>query len=181
MIDPSPHLAQLVIRQATRGDLPCLEWEGEFTHFRRIYAEAYRMVESGKGLIWVAELNGTGVIGQLFVSLHGNRPELSDGRIRAYIYGFRVRPAYRNLGIGTNVMYSVEADLSQRGFRKAVLNVARQNHDAIRFYKRLGYQIVGSEEGHWSYLDEKGQRIDVHEPAWRIQKDLTRYIGITDE
>ena len=32
--------------------------------------------------------------------------------------------------------------------------------------------VVGSDPGYWSYIDDKGRRIDMHEPAWRMVKDL---------
>ncbi len=163
---------QVVIRQANRLDLPSLEWEGEYTHFRRLYADAYNMVEQGNAIIWIAEEDGSGLIGQLFVSLLGNRPELADGVTRAYIYGFRVRPQFRNNGIGTMIMHTVEDDIRERGFRQITLNVGQDNLAARRFYERLGYKVVEPDPGRWSYIDDKGKRRDVLEPAWRMLKDL---------
>ncbi len=160
------------IRQAKKDDLPALEWEGEYTHFRRLYAETYLMVEQGSAAIWIAEMNGTGLIGQCFVSLRRNRPDLADGTVRAYIYGFRVKPDYRNRGIGRRIMLTIEDDLHKRGFQQVTLNVGQENRDALRFYKRLGYTVIGSDPGYWSYIDDKGKRVDVHEPAWRMIKSL---------
>jgi len=160
------------IRQAEKDDLVSLEWNGEYTHFRRLYADTYMMVEQGKAIIWIAEIDGSGLIGQCFVSLKGNRPELADGIWRAYIYGFRVQPDFRNQGIGTRIMHTIEDDLKKRGFRQATLNVGKDNHDARRFYDRLGYIVTGEDPGQWSYIDDKGKRRDMHEPAWRMVKDL---------
>ena len=160
------------IRQATRDDLVALEWNGEYTHFRRLYAEAYMMVEQGNGIIWIAEADGDGLLGQCFVSLKGNRPELADGVNRAYVYGFRVRPQFRSQGIGTRLMHVIEEDLWKRGFRQVTLNVGKDNHQARCFYARLGYSVVGSDPGRWSYIDDKGKRRDMHEPAWRMIKNL---------
>ena len=97
------------IRQANKEDLIDLEWNGEYAHFRRLYADTYSMVQQGKAIIWIAEMNGSGLIGQCFVSLLGSRPELADGVDRAYIYGFRIQPQYRNHGIGTLIMRTIEA------------------------------------------------------------------------
>jgi len=165
-------LSQLVIRLAGEADLPALEWDGEYTHFRRLYADVYYGVVHHDALMWIAELPGQGLIGQLFISLISSRPELADGRLRAYVYGFRVKPAYRSQGIGTVMMQTVERDLYQRGFRRVTLNVGKENNAARRLYERLGYRVVGSEPGRWSYLDDKGRRQDVHEPAWRMEKLL---------
>ncbi len=176
MVTPAnpPLCSQVQIRQATHADLPALEWDGEFSHFRRLYADAYRAAENGNGLIWVAIFPGLGVIGQVFVSLRGSRPDLADGVTRAYIYGFRVRPAHRNQGLGARMMLVVEADLRQRGYRLMTLNVARQNLAARRFYERLGYRVVAADPGRWSYVDHEGHRRNVFEPAWRMEKLIAR-------
>lgn len=163
---------QVSIRQATKEDLPHLEWNGEYTHFRRLFADTYSMVEQAKAIMWIAELNGTGLIGQCFVSLNGNRQELADGRTRAYMYGFRVQPPYRNQGVGTLMILALENDLKKRGFKQITLNVGQENHDARRFYERQHYRVIGSDPGRWSYIDDKGKRRDVQEPAWRMIKDL---------
>lgn len=165
-------MTQLTIRQANRDDLPSLEWDGEYTHFRRLYADTYTLVLQSKAIMWIAESNGTGLIGQCFVSLLGNRQELADGKNRAYIYGFRVQPRFRNQGIGTKIMKIIEADLKKRGFKQVTLNVGQDNQSAMRFYKRLRYAVIGSDPGLWSYIDDKGKRVDVHEPAWRMIKNL---------
>ena len=44
------------IRQAEKADLAALEWDGEYTHFRRLYADTYMMVEQGAAFIWIAEI-----------------------------------------------------------------------------------------------------------------------------
>lgn len=165
-------MSQVLIRQANKDDLPDLEWNGEYTHFRRLYADTYTMVEQAKAIIWIAETDGNGLVGQCFVSLKGNRPELADGEVRAYIYGFRIQPQFRNKGIGTRMMHVIEDDLRQRGFQQITLNVGQDNMDARRFYDRLGYIIIASDPGRWSYIDDKGKRRDVVEPAWRMVKDL---------
>src|SRR4030067_571427 len=99
-----PLLYQTHIRQATREDLPALEWGGEFTHYRRLFAEAYRYTETGGAVMWVAELLEAGIIGQLFVQMESLNTTLADGRTRAYIYGFRVRPDHRGAGGGRSLL-----------------------------------------------------------------------------
>ena len=162
----------ITIRKITYNDLPALEWGGKYTHFRRIYANAFQNQQKGNAVLWAVEFNNTGIIGQAFVQLIGSRPELADGRIRAYIYSVRIQSFYQNMGIGTKLMKHAEYDISQRGLLYATLNVGKQNLKARRFYERLGYQVISDEPGRWSYLDHFGQRQYVHEPAWRMQKRL---------
>lgn len=164
----------LIIRHGKQADLPALEWGGEYTHFRQLFADAYQQVEMGRAILWIAETPEAGLIGQLFVSLNSYRIDLADGVTRAYLFGFRVRPTYRSLGVGTSMMHVVEADLVDRGFRQLTLNVGQDNPAGQVFYERLGYRVVSPDPGRWSYLDNRGQRINVHEPAWRMIKDLLR-------
>jgi ribosomal protein S18 acetylase RimI-like enzyme len=170
---PPAWVSRINIRQLVKADLPSLEWNGEFAHFRRLYAEIFQSASKGRAVLWVAEMEGEGVIGQLFVQLNSARPELADGARRAYIYGFRIQPAYRGVGIGKSMLKTAEDDLARRGFRWVTLNVSRDNPDAQRLYERCGYRVVAAEPGEWSYQDENGQRHFVHEPAWRMEKRLS--------
>ena len=159
------------IRPLKPADLPGLEWEGEYTHFRPMFERAYQRAESGEAVVWVAALDKK-LIGQVFVQLKSGRNALIDGHTRAYLYAIRVRPEFRNLSLGSRMMYVAENDLIWRGYRLATLNVARENTGGVRFYERLGYQIMGQEEGRWSYTDHVEQTHLVHEPAWRMEKEL---------
>lgn len=167
-------LSKVQIRQIERSDLPALEWDGEYTHFRQLYKEIYEGVTKGKAIMWVADLNGSSVIGQLFVQLKSSRIELADGTSRAYIYSFRVQPSYRENGLGTQMLQIAENDLVERGFHWVTLNVARDNPDARRLYERQGYRVVAMEPGNWTYRDERGLTKQVHEPAWRMEKRLLK-------
>ncbi|HSV85195.1 MAG TPA: hypothetical protein VLH85_01375, partial [Levilinea sp.] len=69
-------LQQIHIRHIRRSDLPALEWDGVYQHFRRVYADAYSRYEKGQSILWVAELPGAGIIGQVFIQLVCDRHEL---------------------------------------------------------------------------------------------------------
>ncbi len=165
-------LTQVTFRLIVEQDLPALEWDGEYLHFRRLYREIFKSAELGKALMWCVDSIGDGLIGQVFVQFQSARLELANGINRAYIYGFRVKPAFRNLGIGGRLLNTVEMDLIQRNYEWATLNVAKDNPSALRFYIRNGYHKVASEPGYWTYQDDQGKILEVHEPAWRMQKHL---------
>jgi len=155
------------------ADLPAMEWDGEYAHFRKLYAEAYQRAINGSALLWVAELPGPGIIGQVFIQLICDRPELADGFLRAYLYSFRIQSAYRRSGLGTRILKQVESELSRRGYKYVTLNVAKVNLDAQRLYLRMKYRIVAHEPGIWNYPDQNGEWHRVEEPAWRMEKKLT--------
>lgn len=167
-----PLTSHVLIRRATAQDLPALEWNGELAHFRRIFADAYRLMQAGEVMMWVADLPGVGLIGQLFVHLYGRSGVEKTSQPYAYIYGFRVQEAYRSIGIGSRLLQTAEADLARNGFHRVTLNVARDNPGALRLYQRFGYRIVAPDPGVWSYLDQNGVRVQVVEPAWRMEKQI---------
>ncbi len=173
-IPPSPpKVSNVLIRQIEKDDLPDLEWDGEYIHFRRLYAEVYQSSVIGKALLWGAYYPGEGLIGQLFVQLTSARSELADGKQRAYIYGFRIKTPFRGYSIGTYMLHFIEQDLVKRGFKLVTLNVGQDNPSARRLYERNGYHVVSEEPGNWSYLDHLGHRQNIHEPAWRMEKTLS--------
>ena len=160
------------IRPAQEADLPGMEWEGEFSHFRRLYKQHYQNSRSGNTLIWVAENEDGEIVGQVFLSLLSSQSELADGIHRAYLFSFRLKPDYRNHGLGSHILDFVEDYLIHRGFDTLRINVARDNDPARRMYEKHGYRVVGPEEGRWRYQDQFGQWQSVHEPAWRMLKKL---------
>jgi ribosomal protein S18 acetylase RimI-like enzyme len=165
-------LARVQIRKMVEDDLPSLEWDGEYAHFRRVYQDAFNRFQRGLSVLWVAELPDTGVIGQVFIQLICDRPELADGTNRAYLYSFRVRPEYRSAGLGTHIMQVVFDDLRQRGFNSLTLNVAKDNPRARNLYERNHFHIVAHEPGRWTFQDETGGWRTVEEPAWRMERRL---------
>ncbi len=162
----------LTFRPVAERDLPGLEWDGEYSHFHRLYADTFQRTKLGITQMWVAVDSTEKIIGQVFVQLNSANPDMADGKSRAYVFGFRVREDYRSLGIGSLMMGFVENDLRQRGFTIVCLNVAKDNPRAIFLYQKLGYLINGPDPGTWSYQDDAGNWHYMEEPAWRMEKIL---------
>lgn len=172
---PSPskiHLKDLNIRPVRESDLPDLEWEGAYQKYRKMYARLFKDSQQDKILMWLIEIPLTEIIGQAFVMLNSGERDAADGFTRAYIFAFRVKPAWRSRGVGSLLMAYVERDLIERGFSYATLNVAKDNPGARRLYERLGYKVIGSKPGVWSFRDDTGAVQHVNEPAWRMLKRL---------
>jgi ribosomal protein S18 acetylase RimI-like enzyme len=165
----TPHIN---IRSVEKADLRALEWDGEYKRYRRIYADIFDSTLVGKTLMWLVEKEEGEIIGQAFVMLKSSELATADGKRKAYIFGFRIRDACRNRGIGSYLMCFVEGDLINRGYQYVTLNVAKENKDALRLYQRLGYKIVGSHAGKWSYVDDQGVIQHVNEPSWRMVKGI---------
>lgn len=169
---PSKIFPQVTIRQLIEKDLPQLEWDGEYTHYRNLFRDAFERARKGSSVLWVAEIIPHQIIGQVFIQLVSDRKELADGIERAYLYSFRVRSDWRNMGIGSRMLGTLEYDLRRRGYRSLTLNVAMDNLNAQRLYLRKGFRITGSDPGIWSFQDHLGVWHRVEEPAYRMLKVL---------
>lgn len=165
-------LSLISFRTAVESDLMALEWNGEYSHYRQLYQEIFQSAQRGDAILWLADLKDVGIVGQLFVQLNSLRRELADGVSRAYLYAFRIKPAYRRNGIGSYMLSYVEKCLLERGFQYICMNVSRTNTAARELYERSGYRIIAAEPGYWHYIDDHGIRQYVHEPAWRMEKEL---------
>jgi ribosomal protein S18 acetylase RimI-like enzyme len=165
---------EIIIRQLTEADLPLLEWEGAYSHYRRVYREAYQRALQGRVVMWVATTDENRMLGQLFVQLSSSQQDLADGYFRAYMFGFRVKPEFRCKGIGTLMLLQAEKDLVTRQFQRICLNVIKTNLRARQLYERHGYKVLFSDPGEWSYQDNEGVWHDQKEPAWRMEKSLLK-------
>lgn len=161
-----------IIRLLHISDLPELEWDGEYVHFRRVYREVYEQYRAGRTLPWVIDTPTDGIIGQLFVQLDSQDKLLADGLSRAYLFSFRVKPKFQRKGWGTKLLSSVELYLLERGFHWTTLRVSKDNDFARQFYEHRGYSIVGEEQGEWRYIDHRGIQQVMIDPSYRMEKYL---------
>ncbi|TET81347.1 MAG: GNAT family N-acetyltransferase [Anaerolineales bacterium] len=162
---------EVFIRPAQEADLPALEWGGEYRRYRQLYQRAMWEANQGRRALFVVEVEGE-IVGQIFVQFGCNRLELNDKSSIGYIQSFRIKPAFRNLGIGTRLINQAEDVLRDRKFHRAVVAVAQENRAARRLYERLGYTVFAEDPGQWSYVDDHGQLQYVSEPAYLLQKQL---------
>jgi ribosomal protein S18 acetylase RimI-like enzyme len=81
------------------------------------------------------------IVGQLEMRLLDDEPEVG------YLSLIHVAPEYRGHGLGKRLhRYAMQAS-RERGKRLMRLSVSRQNAAALRFYKRLGWVVVGARPG----------------------------------
>ena len=161
----------LIIRPVEEADLPALEWDGVYATQRRVFRSALEDAQRGERILLVALVDGQ-VVGQVFIQLNSAELNLADGFSRAYLYAFRVRPAWRGRGVGTQLMLAAEDELRQRGFTQAVIGVGKANPRARKLYEERGYAVSGEDSGRWRYLDDSGQEHFLEEPCWIMEKPL---------
>lgn len=159
------------IRFATAADLKALEWDGEYAHYRRLFKRAIEEAQHGRRILLLAEIEGR-LVGQLFVQLTTRVNLSTEGVSSGYLYAFRVKPPYRNRGVGSQLIHEAETHLAARGFHRAVISVAKRNVGALRLYERAGYAVFTENSGDWSYIDHEGKLREVREPAFVLEKWL---------
>jgi len=160
-----------IIRNANSDDLPALEWEGEYRIFRRLYRRAMIEAKKGHRILLVVDLEGR-LIGQIFIQLHSISADPKKLAKTGYLYSFRVRSEYRNLGVGTSLVSSAEDALRKGNFQRALIGVAKDNSDALRLYERLGYRIISEDPGEWSFIDDENEVRKIVEPTFILEKYL---------
>lgn len=111
---------------------------------------------------------------------------LPDGRIAGKI-GIRYdeRPAAGNLfqfdvvedlrsqGIGTELLRSAERRIREYGRNLATLAVEESNEGATRLYRRLGYEVIGTETAEWDQEAPDGSIYRYRCQCLTMQRELS--------
>ncbi len=157
------------IREATEKDLPSLEWGGEFSHFRHVYRRAMKESKNGRQTLLVVDYNKH-IIGQLFVLFNTVQADPRPSPYTGYLYSFRVKPEFRNQGIGGALIKRAEEILVERAFQRVLIGVAKINDGARRLYERHGYHVIAEDPGEWSFIDHMNQLQKIVEPTYIMEK-----------
>ena len=160
-----PTLA-VTIRVASESDLRALEWEGMFSDHREIIEAAYARQQQRSTVMLVAETGGH-LVGQIWLDL-----TKFAARGSGYLWGFRVHPASRSCGIGTELLGAAEAWLAAHAFESGALGVEKDNARVMRFCYRLGYEVAGELLERYSYTTPTGDAHEVTVDQWLLEKRL---------
>lgn len=71
-----------------------------------------------------------------------------------HILNIAVRPEFRRIGIGENLMRDCLDYFSERGAKYAILEVRCTNVGAIRLYEKLGFRSIGIRRGYYNDTGE---------------------------
>ena len=83
--------------------------------------------------------------GRLYIVYDGNTPAACIGLkkiddTRCEVKRMYVREAYRSQGIATELLEMIEKDAKEIGYRELYLDTFPQLEDAVRLYRRCGFQ-----------------------------------------
>jgi ribosomal-protein-alanine N-acetyltransferase len=71
-----------------------------------------------------------------------------------HVISIAVRPEWRRKGIGTKLMETLLNAFKKRGLKRAVLEVAVSNREAIAFYERLGFKTITLLKGYYPWRED---------------------------
>jgi len=111
------------------------------------------LAKVGSGNIWVAQ-KGLGVVGFVGLIIEGTEAEMEP---------LVVRKSSRHEGIGTRLVQAVISEARKRGVRFLNVKPVARNEEAIKFFYRQGFAILGHVD---MFMDFSGRRwksgIDIH-------------------
>lgn len=152
--------AAFTIREAKEADIDALDIleKAAFSSDRLSRRRFKHWVKADNGVFLVAE-NAHQVLAYGLVLLH-------KGTRLARLYSLAVSEQARGLGLGATILRALEAEAANKNRFYMRLEVAIDNHSALRLYQSLGYTIF---ESITDYYDD-------HRDALRMQKRI-RYVG----
>ena len=165
-------LDKVEIRLMKESDLPLIEWGGEYMRYRKVYREVYRNFLAGRTTPWIATTDEDGIVGQVFLTQKAAHTAFDAQNPYMFLSSFRVKPAFRNLGLGTLLLKACEIVARDKKTPSIFLNCAKSNQRSKNFYERNGFSVVREDAGKWSYIDHEGQLREEIEPVWLMRKDL---------
>lgn len=174
-------LDQVRIRLLREEDLPALEWNGEYQRYRKIYREIYRNSKKGISIPFVAETEADGIIGQVFLTQKDPNPAIGMRSRYLFLSSFRVKPEFRDIGLGSRLLDICEREARSRHIREICLNCSADNNRARRFYEKHGFRIIRRDEGNWNYVNDEGYVVTEHQSAFMMKKTLPRFFSFVQK
>jgi ribosomal-protein-alanine N-acetyltransferase len=119
--------------------------------------------------VWIARPEADGSLPNAFLVAWHVADEL-------HILNIATDPSVRRRGLGTSLMTVALEYAAQSGVRLVLLEVRRSNRDALRFYRRLGFSVMGVRPG---YYADNGE--DAIEMTLELDPETGRILPGRDE
>jgi len=136
----------VVIRKALPSDFNKIV-EVEASSFKRPYPPALllSLLYSHGDMFYVALVNGE-VVG------YAVGAKRRDGS--GHVISIAVKPEWRRRGIGFKLMEALFNAFKERGLKRALLEVAVSNEEAVVFYKHLGFKAAALLKGYYPWGED---------------------------
>ena len=131
-------------------DLPQLGWSGDQLHLEAVARELQR-ARAGEAAYFAVRIGG--------VPYAKAAIDFARDPAVGFVWQVDSHPALRRLGMATALMEVVERRIIRRGRHRARLTVETHDPLAERLYRRLGYEVVGSDTESWPTVGEAGEEL----------------------
>ncbi len=140
----------------------------------RLHAQAFPSGEAWdapafKSLLTQVSTRAIGVLRETqlaaFILVQYIRPE-------AEILTLATSPTVQRRGLAQSLVQALETELRSEGLEKWLLDVAADNHRAIAFYQKIGFQEDGRRPGYYKRLE--GTRVDAILMSKHVSRQETR-------
>lgn len=152
----------MLIRLATLEDVPQLvqmRWDFSeeesvdtavtFEEFNQVCSEfLVKAIKSGDWYIWIAEISGS-LVSHMYMQLIHKvpRPGKSPDPYYGYVTNVYTRPAFRNLGIGSEIHKAMEKWSKENEVEFLIL---WPSSESVKFYSKNGFsRCEEAMEKHW--------------------------------
>jgi ribosomal-protein-alanine N-acetyltransferase len=130
-----PDAAHVTLRRMVEGDVSSVARLERDTFSSPWRHETFLRVMTGEGTeIWVADLEGEGVVGYAVIWCVLDHGELAN---------LAVHPGHRNRGLGSLLLDRVIERAGAKGVRNLYLEVRASNGRAADLYERRGFREIG--------------------------------------
>lgn len=93
-------------------------------------------------------------------------------RPEAEILTLATAPEFQRRGLAQNLVQMAEFELQHDGLEKWLLDVAADNHPAIAFYQKIGFQADGRRPAYYNRLE--GKRVDAILMSKHVSRQETK-------
>ena len=101
--------------------------------------------------VYIVENKAGTPIGLIWIALRD--PFWKYDKPICWVYNLFINPEYRKMGIASSLLKRTESWAKERGSMTIGLHVADFNHNAIKLYSKMGYQLVHTHN--WSCFYDK--------------------------
>lgn len=135
------------IRRATAGDIDRVaDWESEPSPAGTRQARFRAELSNALSRFYVAVDAATGeLVGYTIFWIIGNLIE---------IHHISVKEGCRKSGIGGSLMKAILREARRESVEQLYLEVRKSNHDALAFYRKLGFRTCGLRKSYYRNPDE---------------------------
>ena len=101
------------------------------------------LIRSSQGIVLVAELSPSHLVGFAEVSIRSDHVEGSKNSPVPYLEGWYVDPEFRGKGIGKALIKAAEGYALEKGFTALASDAEIGNKTSIQIHKKIGFREVG--------------------------------------